>query len=553
MTQRIMVLGLDGATWRLLNPLMRDGTMPHLKEACAAGASSDWQSTVPPFSAQAWVSLMTGRNPAKHGVTDFWEAGEDRATSGFVNASLIQGEAIWDILGRHGRQTGAVNVPVTYPPPRVPGYVVSGLLTPAGATDFTHPPDLSAVIRARADDYAPDPYDPLRPGLALIKEFQYWMAQHETIARYLLEAKPVDLYINVAQALDQLQHLFWNDLEALAAGDRSTATREALRECYRLADGAVGDRLGRLDEETTLFIISDHGFGPARRFFHANRFLADHGLLAFSEREASATQHAMQRMGLTQQRLKDLVRRADVLGLRRHVGRMARMGLARRLEKVATIPLDWAQTRAYSGSPASEGIFVNLRGREPRGCVEPGAEYEAVRDDILAALRDLRDPETGEQLLANAWRREELFDGPALEQMPDIVFSFGDRPYLASDSLSAAEPLTEIPEDYLQGRHCPDGVFLAVGAGIEPGKHVGAASVVDLAPTLLYTLDLPLPDDLDGRPLIELFTPEFRRSRTVRYEPAVSATQPAPDEARLYDAEESAAMRKRLQGLGYLG
>jgi len=555
MTQQIIVLGLDGATWRILDPFIRDGTMPRLAEARQAGAWGGWQSTVPPFSAQAWVSLMTGRNPAKHGVTDFWEAGEDRGQSAFVNSRLIQGEAIWDILGRQGKQIGVVNVPVTYPPPVVKGYVVSGLLTPAAAKDYTCPPALREEIGAAVGPYEPDPYDPLRPGLELVKEFRYWMGQHEAAARYLLQSHPADVFINVVQALDQLQHLFWNDLAALTDETVAAPTeiREALRECYRVADEAIGHRLDSLDDETTLFIISDHGFGPARNFFHANRFLADHGYLTFAEEEAAPSQRIFQRLGLTQQRLKDTVRRADVLGLRRHVGRMARMGLARRLEAMAAIPLDWARTRAYAGSPASEGIFINLQGREPHGCVLPGAEYEAVRDDILAALQELRDPATGRLVLAQVWRREELYDGPSLPKMPDIIFSFGDQPYLASDSLSATQTIAPIPADYLQGRHCPEGVFLAVGAGIEPGNQVQGASVFDLVPTILNALDLPLPDDLDGRPLAEVFSDDWRRTHKIRYETARSDSSAAAAQAPLYDAEEAAAMQKRLQGLGYLG
>ena len=553
--KRIIVLGLDGATWRILDRFVRDGTMPHLAKARQAGAWGNWRSTVPPFSAQAWVSLMTGRNPAKHGITDFWEAGDDRGQSAFVNSRLIQGEAIWDILSRQDKQIGVVNVPVTYPPPVVKGYVVSGLLTPSAAKDYTYPLALRGEIDAAVGAYEPDPYDPLRPGLELVKEFRYWMGQHEAAAQFLLQSHPADVFINVVQALDQLQHLFWNDIAALADGTAATRTetQEALRECYRAADEAIGHRLDALDDETTLFIISDHGFGPARSFFHANRFLAEHRFLTFAEQEANASQRIFQRLGLTQQRLKDSVRRADVLGLRRHVGRMARMGLARRLEAMAAIPLDWARTRAYAGSPASEGIFVNLRGREPHGWVLPGAEYEAVRDDILAALRELRDPGTGRPVLAHAWRREELYDGPSLPKMPDIIFSFGDQPYLASDSLSAPQTIAPIPSDYLQGRHCPEGIFLAVGAGIAPGVHVQGASVFDLVPTILHTLDLPLPDDLDGRPLTEVFSDGRRHTHEIRYETARPGPAEEAVQEPLYDADEAAAMQKRLQGLGYLG
>ncbi len=148
-----------------------------------------------------------------------------------------------------------------------------------------------------------------------------------------------------------------------------------------------------------LFLVSDHGFGPAHKSFHVNRFLQERGLLVMGEIEGHGVSSVLARVGLTPQRLRDLLRRVDVLGLRRRMGRMARVTLGRQIDKSLALPVDWSRTQAVSGSPATEGIFINLKGREPQGIVEPGAPYEALRERLAAELGALSDPETGELLI----------------------------------------------------------------------------------------------------------------------------------------------------------
>ena len=212
------------------------------------------------------------------------------------------------------------------------------------------------------------------------------------------------------------------------------------------------------------------------------------------------------RLGLTPQKLRSLVRRLDLLGLRRRVGRLARVTVGRQLDGALARPIDWGQTQAVASSPASEGIFINLKGREPDGVVEPGEPYEALRDRLVAELLALRDPGTGERVVQAVYRREELYEGPFLDLLPDLVFDLGDGPYLASDAPMAAGTLEPLPPDLLQGRHRPIGVLAAAGAGIAAGQRIEGARIVDVAPTVLYALDLPVPDDMDGRPLVESLT-----------------------------------------------
>lgn len=565
---KVIILGVDGATWDMLLPRARRGQMPHLAALLEQAAWGEMQSTTPPFSAQAWVSLATGKNQARHGVVDFWErrqglAPGERTT--FVTSRHVHGETLWQTAGRHGLTVGVVNVPVTYPPTAVNGLLVSGFLTPPGVDDYAFPAALKAEIEALVPGYRPDPFDPLGASSQQLAELFTWMEKHEVVARALMERHPSSLFFSVVQALDHLQHLFWDDV---AQGIHQNNHTDRF---FTLADDIIGHRLAHLDGQTALFIVSDHGFGPVRKWFHVNRFLQERGLLALSQVPATGLGSILGRLGITPHGLRSLIRRLDVLGLRRRVGRLARVTMGRKIDGALVRPIDWSQTQAVSASPAGEGIYINLKGRESQGIVEPGEPYEALRQRLIAELLALRDPETGEQVVRAVHRREELYEGPFLDLLPDLVFDLGDGPYLASDALPSAgksdprpqkgspalalqpaagagieEPL---PHDVLQGRHRPAGVLAAVGPGIRPGFQIAGARIVDVAPTVLYALGLPLPDDMDGRPLLDIFDDDFRAGQPLLYD---APAMPAQADALPSSEEETAEMERRLRGLGYL-
>jgi predicted AlkP superfamily phosphohydrolase/phosphomutase len=540
--KRAIILGLDGATFDVLLPRVERGEMPNLAALIEKAVWGGLQSTTPPFSAQAWVSMATGKNQARHGIVDFWEPSPDHTRRRFVSARLIQGETLWQIAGRHGLRVGLVNVPVTYPPQPVNGYLVSGFLTPQGRDDYVYPLALRDEITAWVPDYNPDPFDPLGATRQQILELESWMEKHERVSRRLAERKPTDLFFGVVQALDHLQHLFWNDIAAEQGQGRYASL---VSRCYHLADEIIGHRVGLLDGRTTLFLVSDHGFGPVHKWFHVNRFLEEQGLLVLGQ-----AQGGVARLGMTPQGVRNLVRRMDVLGLRRWVGRMARVTLGRQLDKHLTPPIDWSRTQAVSGSPATEGIFVNLKGREPQGIVEPGAPYEALRERLIAELGALRDPETGDPIVHAIYRREALYEGPFLDQLPDVVFDLGDGPYLASDAPTAAQILEPLPEGFLQGRHRSTGILVTSGPGIREGERMEGARIVDVAPTVLYALGLPIPEDMDGHPLLEIFAEGYRAANPVQYASPALIDEDAPDQT--YDEEDAAEMERRLRGLGYV-
>jgi predicted AlkP superfamily phosphohydrolase/phosphomutase len=551
MGNRVIVLGIDGATFDLLLPWVEQGKLPNLKRTLQEGSYGVLHSTIPPYSAQAWVSMMTGRQPSKHGVVDFFERQPGRQQHAFISSTLVQGETIWEILGRHGKRVGAVNVPLTYPPLPVNGYMVSGFMTPRGRDDYTYPPELRDEIMAVTGQYDPDPWDLLSPDQDLVS-IRRWMGITEQAARYLHDRHPVDVYVSVIQALDHLQHHFW---DALTAEGTQRMPEDAigaeLQDCYKALDEAIGVRLQWLDEDTTLFMASDHGFQPVNSWFHVNHWLAEQGFLRFTVAHAGAFRTAITRLGWSREGLKKWVRRLDPLGLRRVLGRFTRAAIADKIDDSLSLPIDWSQTVAYSGSRTSEGIYINLKGREPGGVVEPGQEYEQVRARIMDALASLVDPRTGQPAVSAVYRREDVYSGPYTEQMPDILFALDDKPYLVSESTVAKEVFTPMDEDAVTGRHHSLGLFAAMGPQIRRGATT-QANIVDIAPTILYALDLPVPRDMDGRVLEEVFTAQYRAAHPVRYEDSEVGGPGSGDEAQGYNQEEEQEMLRRLRGLGYI-
>jgi predicted AlkP superfamily phosphohydrolase/phosphomutase len=543
---RVVVLGLDGATFTILRPLMEAGHLSNLARLAHEGVHGQLESVVPPYSAPAWVSLVTGQGPGKHGIVDFWRYDPSTDERRPVDASNVGTAAIWDILGEHGQFVGVVNVPLTYPPRPVNGVMVSGMMTPGEDAAYTHPPGLKSWLKEVAGDYAADPYTSVDRTAAFLKRVLYWVERREAAHLRLLETHPFDFFINVVQALDPIQHHFWRVLDESHPrhdDDEARRLRHLLLRCYQAVDEVVGHRLGMLDGRTTLLVVSDHGFGPVHRRFNVNRFLLEHGFLVLERDIVPLRSQIVEGMRTAGCRL-------DVLNLRgRLLDNRQREALRRRLDQSAAPAVDWSRTRAYYTGLTGQGLYVNLAGREATGIVPSGELYEEVRDSLIAALMYLRDPDTGDPVISAVYRREEIYTGPRVSQLPDVVFSLRDRPYLPSERMAAQVIIEPLPPESSGGRHHPEGIFLAAGPSIRRGAVPDGARLIDVAPTVLYALGLPVPEDMDGRVLTEVFTQEHLAANPVRRGPP-SMAPPAVE--RYTDRQTDAVIAERLRALGYL-
>ena len=568
--RRLVIIGLDGATFDLIQPWMAQGHLPNLQRLMAEGSWGPLASVVHPFTAQAWTSMVTGVQQGKHRVFDFWE--RDFSTYGFrlMNASHRAWPALWNLLNRAGRQVIVVNVPQTYPPEPVQGVMISGRDTPGLGAEYTYPPQLKAEL----DHISSTPYVIVpddwrwtqrgRPDLARAELLREVQVRFDT-ALHLMDTQPWDLLFFVTSAPDGAAHFFWKYHDPThPLYDPAEAARygDTLLEVYRRCDERIGELLARVEKEpdVNVLVVSDHGQGPlGAQAVHLNLWLAGQGLLHFrtghdestvGERIAIVASHAAQR---GKEWLYSRVGFQTLTKLRRWWPDSLRT----RLGAETFFPgVDWRHTRAFS-EELRGNIWINLAGRDPHGIVQPGEEYEALRDQIIADLPKLVDPTTGQRPVRRVWRREELFNGPYLDRFPDLIVE-GDYADVFKSrgeyrGRSAARQLSheELNRIWITGCHRANGIFIAWGPDVQAGVRLSGARLIDVAPTALHLLGQPAPVEMDGRVLAAV----LRDPQAVDQHSTTLAElgfARAGDAVEFSDAEAE-YVRERLAGLGYLG
>ncbi|MGC8836949.1 MAG: alkaline phosphatase family protein [Anaerolineae bacterium] len=536
---RVLVIGLDGGEWRVLEPLVAQGRMPNLGRLLERGVRGHLASTVPPVTAPAWASFLTGANPGKHGVFAFQRPLDQGLDRGWVNGAAIRAPKLWHYLEGQGLRCAFINVPMSYPPEPLPGYMVTGMLTPLGAECFTYPADLSPALRARG--YVTDlrirkverEIDTPEQQVRLLQDLQDVARRRVEGVLWLWEREPVDLLMVVFETPDRLQHFFWGRLERALAEGPADAVDEALLGCYGEVDRGIGALLALADEGTTVFVLSDHGFCGLHTAVHLDQWLAERGLLRYAG--AKATVRRRVKAGLAPL-LKRVLPRPWLLR-----GRQA-FAVAR--------VIDWERTRVYSGRSSENAVFLNTRGREPKGIVEPGQEYEALREEVIKELQALRDPRTGKRVLRRVFRREEVYHGPYVDSAPDVLFELTEG-YEVTSEVATAGVFRDVSAQGA-GFHAQEGIFVAAGAGVAGPGRVEGAHIQDLAPTILHCLGLPVPTYMDGRVLEEVFAPAIRAAHPVVFTEALPTGIPAREAGSVFSPEDEEEIRQRLAGLGYL-
>jgi len=566
--RRVLLLGLDGVTFDLLEPLWAEGSCPNTKRL-ASGVRGKLRSVSPPLSFPAWSTFLTGNDPGRHGIFGFTgpEPGSYRLR--FLNAGDRRGKSIWMRLSEADRRVCCLGVPATYPPERVNGAMVCGFDAPGvdGCADRSavYPPGLLGEMEEAEGPYviAADIRPLMEQGrleeaLDLVLDTVDRKARH---ALHLYRREDWQVFMVVFGETDLVGHHFWrfhDPTSPFPVEDAPERLAGAVREVYERVDRWVGSFLeaARKRGGTAVVALSDHGFGGAGdRVLRANRFLERQDLLAFrggGSGPLAGLLGAAKSWGL--KTLPNAWKRA----LFRHAGRLVGSWEAH----LRYGDIDWSRTLAWSDEAPNYPAFrVNLEGREPRGAVPP-SEYEAVRDRLAAALEAWRDPVDGIPVVRRVLRREEAYEGPEVERAPDLLADWNlpdGYSYLSRASMTGAEPLERLPEETLRrpgfhdksGSHRADGIFLAEGPGLADGVSIeeGSAHLRDLCPTVLHLAGLPVPAGIDGRVLTEALDFDFLRARPPRRvdDGGEPGETPSP-----YSPEEEAVIAERLKGMGYL-
>ena len=524
MPKRVLIIGWDGVDWKVLQPMLDAGELPNLKALIERGAYGDCLSTVPSHSWCAWPSFMTGLNPAGHGVFDILEHKPGVSKRLPITYHSIKARTIFDDFSAAGKTTLAVNIPLTFPTPKINGKVVAGGVLPASRS-YTYPVELQQELDANA----PFPVNGMswttyrnRPE-PFLDECAEITEKRQRSMEYLLDTTDWDFATLVYVSTDRIQHCLMEYIhpehpEYPKLKDSPVAKQT--RAVYQQLDDGLARLLERTTDEDLVMFMSDHGHQACTRTCTMDRILQQLGFLEFGRGSLAFNLIRWGPGRRIARRIYDL--------LKLH-GKM----------KIPASPIDWAKSRAYTSVVSTgEGVSVNLKGREPQGTVDP-KDYEKVRDELFAALSAFRDPDTGNPPIAKIYRKEEVLSGRFLDTAPDLLLV--PAPFY---SLTHAKTAVE-EADWLSGDHRIEGVIVATGPEVKPGPLSETAELIDLGPTSLAALGVPSAVPRDGKVLTTLVG-----DRQLEVVEGAAASDGDAD-GGLTSSEES-EIEDHLRGLGYV-
>ncbi|MBI3654369.1 MAG: alkaline phosphatase family protein [Acidobacteria bacterium] len=555
MRNKLLVIGLDGASFNVLDPLMAKGYLPNLAELIAAGARANLETTFPPITAVAWSSFMTGKNPGKHGIFEFVMREQKSHRQLAVNATLRQGRAIWDILSEAGQRVIVHNFPCTYPPHEINGLMIADFMTPRGRRDFTCPATLLEELEARFGDYRLHLSQTYANGNVegVLNELNDELEYKAQVSEYLMTNYEWDAFFQYFWGTDRLQHELWHvfdDEHPRHNKAEAAKYRERVYQYFRRVDEIVGRLIELAGAEALVWIASDHGFGAAHKYCSFNNWLLQEGFLQLKTDAVTRLKKLMFNVGITPENAFKIVKKLPLGKLRpaRGVGNTAGASKALSTFFLSFNDVDWTRTKAFSKGNYGQ-IYVNLKGREAHGSVD-ASDYDKVCEMLVARLQAMRDAQTGEPWIGRLHRREEIYQGARVADAPDISFLPRDMRYLPIGSADFTSNKFMVEAFGISGCHRMEGVMIAKGAAIKRGVDVVQTSIYDVTPTILYLLGYAVPEDMDGQILENIIEENFLQANPVRYAKQDETSDTGEAE---FTAAENEEVIERLRSLGYMG
>jgi predicted AlkP superfamily phosphohydrolase/phosphomutase len=481
---RTVVIGLDGVDWKMLDRFIEEGLLPNIESIYDEGFHGDLRSIDPPVSVPAWISFFTGKKPDKLGLYYFMvkEDGSNDITRDH-RLGEHNSTAFWNRMD----DIGVIGVPSSIPTEDLNGFLVSGPFAPRESSEEVE--DLVEKFD----------YDPYLPNMWQFKKSLEKLGNEADFADAVLDEKDPEFFMFTTSVTDRLQHSFWDN-------------EEKMEELYREVDDFVGRVIQHFDsEEDNVFIVSDHGFEGMEKNFYLNSWLREEGYLALNQEDEDSagredfryrvkrfSKNLLSRLGLLEfaidyvpEGIRDSVRESgDVWG-----------------------KIDFSETKAFAAANYVGEIYINKEEYE-NGCV-PEGEFDEVRDEIIKKLKQVEDPETGEEVVEEVWKGEEIYNRYD-DQSPDILFYTTDMKYKVKHDLHSKIFEESVPI----GAHGLNGVILGRGPDIKKGGV--NMHLTDVAPTLLHLMREAVPEDMDGEVRKEIFKkgskPEKREVRRVSEE-----------------------------------
>ena len=486
---KILVVGLDCASPEIL---FDDDQLVNIRRVMDAGCYGKLESVIPPITVPAWMCMATSRDPGSLGVYGF----RNRCDHSYdaleiATARSFRDVTIWDRIAMEGGKSVLIGVPPSFPPRKVNGICVGCMLTPDPANDvYTFPASVKSEIEALVGDYPVDVKGFRTDDKEWLKNSIYDMtSKHFAVVRHYMEHAEWEYFEFVEIGVDRIHHGFWKHHDPRhKLHEPGNPYETVIRDYYRYIDREVGSVLELLDEDTIVLIMSDHGARALDGGFCVNEWLVREGLLVLNEQPSVVT-------------------------------------------PFGELDVDWSRTKVWSEGGYYGRVFLNVRGREPEGIVEP-ADYESVRDELTQKLEATLDDD-GQMLGTRVFKPEEIY-AEVRNLAPDLLVHFGDLAWRAIGgvgyrSLRVQENDTG-PDDC---NHAQFGAFVLAASHNPLQGQIEGAHILDLAPTLLDLAGHDIPTSMQGRSLVHGESPP-----------------PSRDTGMSEDGVE--AVKRRLSGLGYI-
>jgi len=484
---KVLVLGLDGGTWNVIKPLVEQGKLPTIAKLMRNGCYGDLESCIPPITFPAWKCYSTGKNPGKLGVFGFVRVNTSESTIETpVSSSLFfKSREIWDYLGDSGVLCGVINMPTTYPPKKIRGFMISHYLIETQG--YTYPKTLEKELVEKFNYRLTPENLYMTDSEKTIEDCKKLILKRFEVAEYLIENfNPKFLHLTIFY-IDHIQHYYWKFM---------TNSENVIKDFYILIDNKLKDILAKFcNENTYIFIMSDHGFAPLRYEFNIAKWLIDNGLLVISSK--LNMYKLLLRLNISTETIVKFCKSIRIYDfLRRAIPAKIQLKLyeslpSKRKGVGVRSAVDWNKSKVL----AFEGqIYINTK-LLPRH----SEEYNDLRRSLIDKLKNMRGPD-GKLVFRGVYTKDEVYSGDFLDYAPDVVL-VPNEGYMCVSKLALSEWLT--PQ--WSAHHQPYGIFIAYGPDVKKGCEVEGVRIYDIAPTILHLYGLPIPRDMDGRVLEEIF------------------------------------------------
>ena len=471
--------------------------------------------TWPPHTGPGWTSLVTACPPGHHAIYQFFDMQESDYRARVVGSNDYGCSTVWKWLALQGWTLGLINVPMSHPPQALPGYQITWPLS--NTLRYSSPQTLLGEMASHGAHFQSDLATMYRGDLNYIHEALDNVEARLRSLKYLLAHHPVDAVMIVLTEVDRVCHHYWHFSDPSHpqfVPDADEVYRSAIRNIYQAVDNALGEALRLIPAESTIVVVSDHGFGPGRESFSVHRFLEQEGLLTM---RASVEAPADDANGRNQ---------------------MASWFIESGKE------IDWDRTRLYMPVPGGFGLNVNLKGRQRQGIVDEQDRLSLLHE-ASELLRAVKSPATGEAAFAHVILREDAYPGPMRQEAADLLLIPQDESLMVVPSLTG-----EIwGLSHQTGLHHYEGMWIQASPRTRAGRLAHNIHITDVMPTLLADINVSIPEFMQGCMQQEIFS----HVSPCRSRVSSSLTSaPQPDNIDISEAEEDELTFKRLREMGYL-